>query len=346
LGKTALLPGQTATFQDYTSYTKGLNGIIITFDNLPNPAALTAADFEFRVGNNNSPSGWVVAPAPSGFRVHQDVTLAPFAGVPDVVTITWADENPYTPGREPGAISNQWLQVVVLANARTGLAAHNVFYFGNQIAESGSSATETNVDPNDEIGARNHPHTAFNPALLSDPYDYNRDGRVDVADEILARNNPATAFTRIRLIGVPAGVQGLPGAAAEGEGEAGPADAVPWVSLPETESGEAGRKMDGGIMEEGKAEAPMLCAALPTPHPERPSGLHVSGDLRSAVAARPGDLRRTRLEAWPAAVPAVAAIEATVPRQAATDRVFAELSLDELLECGDLLPPLNGLLTD
>ena len=39
-----------------------------------------------------------------------------------------------------GAIRNTWLRVTVLANARTGLARPDVFYFGNLVGETGEVA--------------------------------------------------------------------------------------------------------------------------------------------------------------------------------------------------------------
>ena len=45
------------------------------------------------------------------------------------VTLVWPD----------GAIQKQWLEVTVKATTRTGLAADDVFYFGNAVAESGIS---------------------------------------------------------------------------------------------------------------------------------------------------------------------------------------------------------------
>ena len=37
--KTALLPDQTATFDNYTSYSRGINGVMIDIANLPEPLA-------------------------------------------------------------------------------------------------------------------------------------------------------------------------------------------------------------------------------------------------------------------------------------------------------------------
>ena len=56
LGKRALLPGQTATFANYTSYDSGINGIMVDIAGLPVRQRLTADDFQFLVGNSNDPA--------------------------------------------------------------------------------------------------------------------------------------------------------------------------------------------------------------------------------------------------------------------------------------------------
>ena len=43
-------------------------------------------------------------------------------------------------------------QVTVLANDHTGLAADDVFYFGNMIGDTGNSAADTNVNSSDLLG--------------------------------------------------------------------------------------------------------------------------------------------------------------------------------------------------
>jgi len=208
--KQALLPSETATFANYTSYSRGLNGIMVDVDGLWGTP--TAADFVFTLGNNSDPSGWSAAPAP------QSITVRPGAGVDgsDRITLIWPDDDPYTSEREPGSISKQWLRGTMLATANTGLAEDDVFYFGNAIGECGNSSVETNVDTNDEIGARNHPHSLFDPAQIDDVYDYDRDSRVDTNDEIIARNSPTSAFTRLQLITAP---YGTAEAELRGEGE-------------------------------------------------------------------------------------------------------------------------------
>jgi parallel beta-helix repeat protein len=56
--KTALLPGETAAFANYTSYSRGINGIMVDIESLPGTP--TAADFTFRVGNPDHPAGTVL----------------------------------------------------------------------------------------------------------------------------------------------------------------------------------------------------------------------------------------------------------------------------------------------
>ena len=110
----------------------------------------------------------------------------------DRVTITWDDN---------GIQKNQWLQVTVKADGNTGLAAADVFYFGNAIGESGDNPANAVVDSQDEIGSRTH-KTGFTAAAIDNPYDYNRDGKVNATDDLIARNN---ASAELQLISAPVG---------------------------------------------------------------------------------------------------------------------------------------------
>ncbi len=200
--KSAYIPGVTglATFANVTGFTKGLNGIMIDLSTGVDHSGLNglgnvANNFVFKIGNNNTPSGWAVAPTPS------DVQVRNVSGV-DRVTITWADN----------AIPNtKWLEVAVLPTAQTGLAASaltvdpdgpgaagavaagDVFFFGNAIGDSGDGDTGAGFAVSsaaDEIGARNNPHTFLNPVAVDYQYDYNKDHLVSAAgDENAARNN-------------------------------------------------------------------------------------------------------------------------------------------------------------
>ena len=134
------------------------------------------------MGNSNDPATWTAAPAPAS------VTRPPRpANGADRVTLIWPDN----------AIQKQWLQVTVLATADTGLAAADVFYFGNAIGETGNSATDALVNATDMLLARNNPRTFLDPAPIDFAYDFNRDGRVNAIDMLIARNNQTTAVTAI-----------------------------------------------------------------------------------------------------------------------------------------------------
>jgi hypothetical protein len=219
LGKQALLPGQTASLVNHTNYSRGINGIMVDIVGLAG-RAVTAADFAFKVGNSSDTSQWAPAPAPLSVTVRRGAG----ANGSDRVTIIWADDDPMTSQREPGAISNQWLQVVVLANASggsLGLARDDVFYFGNAIGETGDSDDGAKVNATDILAARNHPHLASNPATIYDAYDFDRDGLVnsESADEAVASANQTNFLTALQLITAPA-TAGAPAAIGGGQAQA------------------------------------------------------------------------------------------------------------------------------
>jgi hypothetical protein len=169
--KRALRPGiGAATLANYTSYSRGINGVMI--DVHTRGVVPTLGDFSFRVGNDDNLALWSAGPAPVSISIRQE------AGVSgaDRITLVWAE----------GTIRNQWLEVR-LTSAAMGLATPDVFYFGNAVAESGNSPSDAIVNATDEVGARNNPKTFVNPAAVTDRYDFNRDGFVNAADQILAR---------------------------------------------------------------------------------------------------------------------------------------------------------------
>jgi len=122
LDRTALLPGQTGSAIHYTSYVKGLNGVMIDVAGIPAAATLTASDFQFKLGNTSDPSTWAAATAAPSVTVRRGAG----SGGTDRIELIWAD----------GAIKHTWLQITVLATANTGLAANDVFYFGNNAGDA------------------------------------------------------------------------------------------------------------------------------------------------------------------------------------------------------------------
>jgi probable HAF family extracellular repeat protein len=188
-----------ATFANVTSYSLGLNGVMIDLGSAD--AAISASDFEFKVSHGGASDTWVAAPAP------RSISVRPGAGASgsDRVSIIWDD----------GVISNEWLQVTVGASSKTALWRPDVFSFANLVGETGDQPDPTRglvVDANDLRATR-----ATIPAgdvPISSPYDFNRDRQVDARDLAIVRRNVGAA---VGLDGpsaasaiAPAAVIGLP----------------------------------------------------------------------------------------------------------------------------------------
>jgi hypothetical protein len=127
--KRALLPGQTATFSNVSSYSKGLNGVM--FDMKDMALGTQPPNVEVKVGipgaSPGDPVTWTEGPRPTTIARRNG------AGVnkTDRITLIWPN----------GAIKNQWLQVTVKADAVSWLPRDDVFYFGNLVGETGDAAT-------------------------------------------------------------------------------------------------------------------------------------------------------------------------------------------------------------
>ena len=168
--KTALLPGQTASFANYTSYDKGINGVVIDVVSPANGAALNASDFVFKVSTDGL--NWTLAPAVVG------LSLRAGDGVngSDRIEILFAD----------GAVTNQWLQVTMKADASTGLAAPDVFYFGNLVGGTGQHVNKAIVNTTDIAIAKLAINT---PAAINSIADFNRNGSITITDVAIAKFN-------------------------------------------------------------------------------------------------------------------------------------------------------------
>jgi hypothetical protein len=171
--KQALLPGGTGQFANISSYVQGINGLMIDISNLP--TSPTLADYSFAVGTSNNTSTWAPAPAPAAVLVR----AAAGTGGSTRVDFTWAN----------GSITNEWLQVTVKANADTGLAAPDVFYFGNLIgcADAAEPPGVFVVTTADLTATRQDLHGFLNPVDPTNIHDFNRDGRVDLTDEAIVK---------------------------------------------------------------------------------------------------------------------------------------------------------------
>lgn len=200
--KSALLPGDEASLANYTSYSKGLNGIMVDLEGLVPGSVLSASDFEFLRGNMQPVAQWTSGPVPSNIAVR-----CLTEGL-SRVTIIWRDYDQTDPTT---AVAKQWLQIRVKANANTGLPSEDIFYFGNAIGETGHGNAKTgsgsttkywgNVSATDEIYARNNVRLRV---PVTDLYDFNRDSLVNATDQIIARSNVTVPnISALQMITVP-----------------------------------------------------------------------------------------------------------------------------------------------
>ncbi len=186
--KTPLLNGEQATFANYTSFCRGINGIVLDISSVG--GALDSSDFIFAVGNSSTLSDWITGPEPQSVSIRAGDGI----GGSDRVTILWPD----------GAIQNQWLMVGVAPTPNTGLQEVELSYFGNAIGDTGNAVSDARVSPTDMIAVRNSPHLiSVNPAEIDDPCDFNRDRKVGPTDAVLCRNNGTNIETALKLITGP-----------------------------------------------------------------------------------------------------------------------------------------------
>lgn len=171
--KTALLSGQTATFANYTSYNRGINGIMIDILGLPGVPA--ASDFDFLIGDGST---WTSGPAPSSISVRSGAGT----GGSDRITVTWSDAE----------IVNQWLSISVLPTIATGLTTADIFYFGNLVGDTEGDGIVFSDDLARVLSAQ------LEVAAIDDPLDLNRDQIIFANDAgIVAANqlNTLSLFT-------------------------------------------------------------------------------------------------------------------------------------------------------
>jgi hypothetical protein len=178
--RAAYLPGDgIAQPANVSSYSRGINGIMI--DVAGNHGPLSVSDFTFRVGADNDPDSWAIAPAPAAVVVRAGAGV----GGADRVEIVWAD----------GLIRNTWLQVIVEGNDaaggfndNTGLDTSDVFFWASRVADAGTSPNPdtftTSTTDSLEVFA-----TLGSNRPITELRDYNRDGQVTTTDSLLVFAN-------------------------------------------------------------------------------------------------------------------------------------------------------------
>jgi hypothetical protein len=183
--KRALLPGQTGSFANVTSFTKGLNGIM--FDMKDMPLGTQPPNIEVKMSvpgaGPGDPVAWVPAPRPTLIDRRHGAGV----GQSDRITLIWPNNS----------IRNRWLQVTVKADAVSWLPRDDVFYFGNLVGETGDAASPLRVSAVDLAATRRATQVFPGPVGVREKYDIDRNGTLagttDVAAvrENLGRGLPA-----------------------------------------------------------------------------------------------------------------------------------------------------------
>ncbi len=161
--KSAYLPGNgLAASANLSTYTRGINGIMIDLLGGGSHASINANDFVFKTGNNNTVAGWSTAPGPSA------ITVVPGAGVSgsDRVEIVWG----------ANAVKHAWLEVQVLATPNTGLAATDAFFWANLLGDSNLNYSTSGVDSSSVLAS------IGTPAPISSTRDHNRSQAISGTD--------------------------------------------------------------------------------------------------------------------------------------------------------------------
>jgi hypothetical protein len=176
--KTALLPGQTASENNFTNYSRGLNGIVIDINGASNLSGITDSSFQFAVWNDFTNT------TPNFVSINPSLTVSTFAGGgvsgADRIKLSFANN----------AIQNAWLRVTILANASNGLASNDVFYFGNARFD----VTPTSPFPNQQVIVNAfdvnsiRARQGFNPGVISNIFDVDKNGLVNAFDTNAVRS--------------------------------------------------------------------------------------------------------------------------------------------------------------
>ena len=183
--KRGLLGTGPAASVNITSYSKGLNGVMIDLFGLPRavPNAgdpLTPSDFTIRSTSAAAPNAFAAGPAPLSVSLRRGAG----PGGSDRITLVWNDYSATTnPANE--AVGNGYLEVTIEANSRTGLTTDAKFRFGNLIADANGDRTVNLAD----FGALRADFNQSGLSIANGRSDFNRDGTVNLADFGLLRGN-------------------------------------------------------------------------------------------------------------------------------------------------------------
>ncbi|MBT3200130.1 MAG: LEPR-XLL domain-containing protein [Phycisphaerales bacterium] len=170
--KIVLLPEGTVSPANYSSYSRGVNGIMIDIDGLDAAYTPLISDFDIRINESPGTNAWANLPAAS-----VNVRRGQGAGGSDRVTLVWPD----------GAIVNRWAEITVKSDANgggLGLASDDVFYFASAVGDTNG---DRHVDQSDYQTLLDE--FAQSVGSVSPATDLNGDGHTDLADFVVMRTH-------------------------------------------------------------------------------------------------------------------------------------------------------------
>lgn len=203
---------QTTTFANVINYSLGINGLVLDVAGLANNT-LTASDFTFRVApagvtGTVTPSTWTAAPNPSGIVVTPGTATTAAR-----IRLEWANN----------AIQNTWLQIIVKANANTGLLQREVFYIGHALGEV-DGVTPYRLSTSDVGTVRQGVGNTI--VAVGDVRDVDKDRRITTSDVGFLRARVGNTVL-LNTITIP-----VSGSGAEGETEIPAYYAAPPLQTP------------------------------------------------------------------------------------------------------------------
>jgi hypothetical protein len=198
IDKTAYIAGSgAATFANISSYTLGINGLMIDVAGAHN--TFTSSDFILRTGNNNTPSLWTTIPTASiTVTTRSGATGSSHTAGTDRIEITMANL----------LVKNKWLEVIFKGtdrgDANTLLATSDVFFYASSIGDDGiaDGSVAFIVDPSDVLGARANQKGLINNIPITNIYDYDRSHTVDPGDVLIARSNQDGSISAPKLLNI------------------------------------------------------------------------------------------------------------------------------------------------
>jgi hypothetical protein len=209
----------------------------------------------------------------------------------------------------------------------TGLASSDTFCWASAIGDDGSLPGDVGAfktDANDVIDVVNNLKTLLSNIAITNPYDYNRDGRVDASDQLAARNHATTNLTAPVILNIWAAPQNWAAAAAQ-PGAVG-AMAASSVSLAPPTLGNA----SATSQDTRQSDAELGLAAAALSGRDQPSAAGWLNNTLIAPPIKPAELPAAQTPAAHAAIldACVRPADKKALQADSVDEVFADFSFD------------------